>query len=99
MINLKKYTNLFLIALLFSASLLTFNSCSDDDEIADDAFSVSNIQSQYATYSALIEPYATTEIDGYTFLNNSSDFQAAVSELNAHVSQRATAVSSYLNQQ
>ena len=66
-------------------------------EIADDAFSVSNIQSQYATYSALIEPYATSEIDGYTFLNNSSDFQNAVNELNSHVVSRATAVSNYLD--
>ena len=66
-------------------------------EIVDDAFSVSNIQSQYATYSSLIEPYATTEISGYTFLNNSSDFQAAVNTLNSHVVQRANAVSSYLS--
>lgn len=66
-------------------------------EIADDAFSVSNIQSQYATYSALIEPYATSELDGYTFLNNSSDFQTAVNELNSHVEQRAKAVIDYLN--
>ena len=66
-------------------------------EIADDAFSVSNIQSQYSTYSALIEPYATAEIDGYTFLNNSAEFQSAVNELNGHVSQRAQAVSSYLD--
>ena len=66
-------------------------------EIVDDAFNVSNIQSQYATYSALIEPYATTEISGYTFLNNSSDFQNAVNELNSHVVQRANAVSNYLD--
>lgn len=66
-------------------------------EIADDAFSVNNIQSQYSTYSALIEPYATSEIDGYTFLNNSSDFQNAVNELNSHVVSRATAVSNYLD--
>lgn len=66
-------------------------------EIVDDAFSVSNIQSQYSTYSALIEPYATSEIDGYTFLNSSSDFQSAVSTLNSHVVQRATAVSNYLD--
>lgn len=66
-------------------------------EIVDDAFSVSNIQSQYATYSALIEPYATTELDGYTFLRNSSDFQAAVNELNSHVTQRTNAANSYLS--
>ncbi|MGB5363448.1 MAG: CotH kinase family protein, partial [Aureibaculum sp.] len=66
-------------------------------EIVGDAFSESNIQSQYATYSALIEPYATTELDGYTFLRNSSDFQAAVNELNTHVTQRTNAVNSYLS--
>ena len=31
-------------------------------EVVDDAFSVSTIQSLYATYSALIEPYATSEV-------------------------------------
>ena len=66
-------------------------------EIVNDAFSVSNIQSQYATYSALIEPYATSEIDGYTFLNNSSDFYTAVNELNAHVTDRTAAVNNYLD--
>lgn len=66
-------------------------------EIAGDAFSVSNIQSQYATYSALIEPYATSEINGYTFLGNSSDFQVAISTLNSHVVSRASAVSNYLD--
>ncbi len=66
-------------------------------EIVDGAFNASTIQAQYATYSALIEPYATSEISGYTFLNSSSDFQSAVSELNAHVVQRAAAVNNYLN--
>lgn len=66
-------------------------------EVADDAFSVSNIQSQYSTYSALIEPYATSEIEGFTFLESSSDFQLAVNELNAHVVERSIALSNYLN--
>jgi spore coat protein CotH len=66
-------------------------------EIVDGAFNVSSIQAQYSTYSAMIEPYATSEIEGYTFLENSSDFQSAVSGLNSHVTQRAAAVSSYLN--
>ena len=61
------------------------------------AFNVNTIQSQYATYSALIEPYATSELTGYTFLNSSSDFQAAVNELNTHVVSRADAVSNYIN--
>ncbi len=67
-------------------------------EIIDGAFKASTIQSQYATYSALIEPYATAEIEGYTFLNSSADFQIAVNELNIHVLERATAVNNYLNQ-
>lgn len=66
-------------------------------EISDNAFNVSNIQSQYATYSALIEPYATTELEGYTFLESPSDFQLAVNTLNSHVVERANAVSNYLN--
>ncbi|MDO5970691.1 CotH kinase family protein [Flavivirga aquimarina] len=66
-------------------------------EVVDGAFNVSTIQSTYATYAALIESYATSEISGYTFLNSSSDFQSAVNTLNSHVVSRAAAVSSYLN--
>lgn len=66
-------------------------------EIVDGAFNVSTIQSQYAIYSALIEPYATSEIEGFSFLNNSSEFQTAVSELNSHVISRTTAVNNYLD--
>nr|WP_321223086.1 CotH kinase family protein [uncultured Psychroserpens sp.] len=66
-------------------------------DVVDDAFNVNTIQSLYATYSSLIEPYATSEITGYTFLNNSSEFQIAVNELNSHVVSRAAAVSDYLN--
>tara|TARA_R110002073_G_scaffold336451_1_gene533557 strand:- start:4940 stop:6367 length:1428 start_codon:yes stop_codon:yes gene_type:complete len=66
-------------------------------EVVEGAFNVSAIQSQYATYSALIEQYATSEVSGYTFLNSSADFQTAVNQLKSHVSQRTTAVSSYFN--
>ncbi len=68
-------------------------------EVVDGAFNTGTIQSLYSSYSNLLEPYATTEESGYSFLNNSSDFQAAISELNTHVLQRASAVSSYLNNQ
>ena len=44
-------------------------------EVIDNAFNVSTIQSTYSTYSALVEPYATTELDGYSFLNSSSIFK------------------------
>lgn len=66
-------------------------------EVIDNTFNESTMQSQYATYAALIEPYATSEIDGYTFLNSSSEFQTAVNELNTHVSSRVSAVNNYLN--
>ena len=60
-------------------------------------FETAHIQSVYATYSSLVESYATSEIAGYTFLNSKADFQAAISELNSHASQRASAVNSYLD--
>lgn len=66
-------------------------------DVVDGAFNSSTMPSLYSTYSELIRPYVTTEIDGYTFLNSSADFQTAINELNAHVAERATAVSNYLN--
>ncbi|MRI00203.1 spore coat protein [Kriegella sp. EG-1] len=66
-------------------------------DVVDGPFNVSSMQALYSSYSSLVEPYATIEEPGFTFLNNSSDFQAAISELNSHVSQRAAAVNSYLN--
>ncbi len=66
-------------------------------EVIDGPFNVSNIQTLYDSYAALIEPYATTEEAGYTFLNSSSDFQIAINQLKSHVSSRTSAVNSYLN--
>ncbi|MCM4152414.1 spore coat protein [Arenibacter sp. N53] len=66
-------------------------------EVVDNAFSVGTMQAKYATYETLVEPYANLEVSGYTFLSSSSDFQAAINQLNSHVGARATAVSSYLN--
>jgi hypothetical protein len=66
-------------------------------EVSNGPFNVNTIQSLYATYASLIEPYATSEQAGYTFLNSSSEFQTAVNQLNAHVQSRATAVSDYLD--
>lgn len=62
------------------------------------SFEASTIQSTYATYASLLDPYATTEVSGYTFLNSSSDFQAAVNQLNNHVTARASAATNYLNE-
>ena len=66
-------------------------------ETIDGPFETSYIQSVYATYSSLIEPYATSEVSGYTFLNSSSDFYQAITTLNQHALNRATAVDQYLD--
>ena len=65
-------------------------------ETIEGVFETSTIQGIYANYSALIEPYATTERTGYTFLNSSGDFQQAISELNSHATRRTEAVHNYL---
>lgn len=68
-------------------------------EIIGDAFETSSTQMLYDTYSYLVEPYATSEIAVYSFLNGASDFYNAISELKAHASSRNTAVVSYLSEQ
>ncbi len=68
-------------------------------DVIANAFEPTITQDLYDTYSALIEPYATTEIDGYTFLNDADDFYNAVSELKAHASSREDAVEVYINGQ
>lgn len=68
-------------------------------EIIGDAFETTSAQTLYDTYSNLVEPYATTEVAGYSFLNGATDFNNAVSELKAHASSRRTAVDAYLNGQ
>jgi spore coat protein H len=65
-------------------------------EVITGAFNVNTMQATYASYSALIEPFVTSELEGYTFLDNDTDFQSAINELNAHVSVRAVAVENYL---
>lgn len=55
------------------------------------------IQAKYAKYAILVEPSATTERSGFSFLNSPNDFQSAISTLNSHANSRATAVDNYLN--
>lgn len=64
-----------------------------------DAFETRSIQATYDNYSALIGPYATMELPGYSFLESDSDFYTAVNTLKLHSSSRATAVNTYLNSQ
>ena len=67
-------------------------------EVITGAFETTAIQLSYDTYATLVEPYATTEETGFTFLNNSTDFYQAMTELKMHAESRATAVDAYLNQ-
>ena len=68
-------------------------------EVIGSAFETSSTQMLYDTYSTLVEPWATTEVAGYSFLNGASDFYSAISELKAHASSRDTAVDTYLSEQ
>lgn len=68
-------------------------------EVIVDAFETSATQSLYDYYSNLIEPYATTERSGYSFLESTSDFYNAIAELKTHAADRDTAVEDYLSNQ
>jgi spore coat protein CotH len=60
-------------------------------------FEMNAMQSIYDTYAALVEPYATSELVGYSFINSSEEFTQAISELKIHASNRTTAVNNYLD--
>lgn len=66
-------------------------------ETIDGPFETSYIQSVYAEYSALIEPYATSEVPGYSFLNNPSSFYQAITSLHQHAESRSAAADQYLD--
>jgi len=68
-------------------------------EVIGDAFETSSTQMLYDNYSYLVEPYATSEIAGYSFLNGAADFYNAISELKVHASRRSAAVDTYLSEQ
>jgi len=67
-------------------------------EMKEEVFNSTDMYNLYDTYSALIESYATSERAGYTFLNSSSDFAQAITELKTHVDSRQSVVESYLAQ-
>ncbi|GAA0877189.1 hypothetical protein GCM10009119_01570 [Algoriphagus jejuensis] len=66
------------------------------DEVIKGVFETGKMQELYTTYGALVQPYAISEVSGYTFLNSPSDFQSAVNTLKSHATSRAAAVKSYL---
>ncbi|MBD1259013.1 CotH kinase family protein [Maribacter polysiphoniae] len=65
--------------------------------VIDGPFETSYIQGVYDTYASLVEPYATSEVSGYSFLYNSSSFYSAISTLKSHASSRASAANGYLS--
>ncbi|MDP5121965.1 MAG: CotH kinase family protein [Spirosomaceae bacterium] len=65
-------------------------------ETIDGAFNATTMQALYTKYATLVEPYATTETQGYTFLRSSSEFSSAINTLKSHVTSRAAAVEAYL---
>ena len=67
------------------------------NEVINNAFETSNIQSIYSYYALKIENSVLNEESGYSFLESSNDFQIAISELMSHAQERASAVYLYLN--
>lgn len=65
-------------------------------ETVDRPFDVTTIQEKYVRYASLIGDFVRAENSGYTFLQNTSDFDAAVASLKSQVQSRADAVSQYL---
>lgn len=65
--------------------------------VVSDSFEPAMITSLYDDYAYMIEPYATEEVAGYTFLNSVSDFIPSINELKEHVYQRQSAVDDYLH--
>jgi len=65
--------------------------------VINNAFETGYIQSVYSSYASQIEASVVNEQPGYTFLESPADFQVAVSELINHASERASAVSQYLD--
>lgn len=68
-------------------------------DVIGDAFETNSIQGIYSDYTSLVEPYATTELSGFSFLNSSNNFYQAIEQLNEHAESRAEAVETYLNSQ
>lgn len=65
-------------------------------QFIDEVFVPSKMQSLYDSYYNLLKEYAYAEESGYTFLRNDAEFDSAIETLKSHVSQRNTAVLSYL---
>lgn len=65
-------------------------------EVISGPFATTGIQASFDKYASLVAPYATTELQGYSYLSNGNDFYNAIRDLKAHAASRAGAVSSCL---
>ena len=76
-----------------------YKSIYDDyiEELINGIFEPSRMQSIYNSESNIIANSVLNESGNYTFLNGSSEFYTAVSEIASHCSERQTAAENYLD--
>jgi spore coat protein H len=65
-------------------------------QFIDEVFVVSEMEALYDNYYQMLKEYAYAEESGYTFLSSDASFDSAIETLKSHVSQRNSAVLSYL---
>ncbi|WP_068475326.1 CotH kinase family protein [Saccharicrinis aurantiacus] len=66
------------------------------NEFINTVFIPSELSSIYDSYYNLLKEFAYNERSGYTYIGSDSNFDAAVDELKAHVTERNNAVINYL---
>jgi len=67
------------------------------EDIINGPFETGSMQATYGAYATLVEPYATTETSGFSFLRSSAEFSSAIATLESHAAARAAAASLYLS--
>lgn len=63
----------------------------------DEVFIPSEMIATYEKYNGMIKEYAYAEVSGYTYIQNDSEYNNAVSTLKSHVQSRNNVVEAYLN--
>jgi len=63
----------------------------------DDVFIPADMIATYQRYETLLQEYAYAEEPGYSFINDDSEFDQEVDELESHVNQRNSSVNIYLS--
>lgn len=88
-----------LIEYLYSDAVYKAKYDSYLQEVISSDFVPAQMKTIYESYTTLISSYATSEKDGYSFLNNTTEFTSAINSLKTHVDSRNSAVHSYLDRQ